>query len=160
MATCTKCGAALADHAANCSSCGAPVGEGAGTTRAGAMSGLSMPGIAFNVAGLLCYILWPVACIFFLIFGPYNKDEFVRFHAYQAVFLGLAGIAVAIALGILTSILALIPVAGVVLGSLLWIAYAIVLLGLVIFFMLKAYNGVQYRIPLVGDLAARRAEKL
>ncbi len=160
MATCTKCGAAVADDAAFCSSCGSPAGAGSGTSPAGATSGLSMPGIASNVAALLCYILWPVACFFFLMVGPYNKDKFVRFHAFQAVFLGLAGIGVAIALSIMTSILGLVPVLGWIVSFLAWILFGIGLIGLVIFVMYKAYNGERYRILVVGDLAARQSEKL
>jgi uncharacterized membrane protein len=160
MATCKNCGAALADGAAFCSSCGSRAESGAGTAPAGEAPGLSLPGIAFNVAGLLCYILWPVACVFFLIFAPYNRDKFVRFHAFQAVFLGVAGVGVAIALLVMTSILGLIPVVGWLLGSLAWILFALGLIGLVILLMYKAYQGVQYRIPLIGDMAAQQAEKL
>lgn len=160
MATCTKCGAALANGAAFCSSCGSPADASAGKASAGTTSGLSLPGIAFNVAGLLSYLLWPVACIFFLIFGPYNRNRFVRFHAYQSLFLGLAGIAVAIALSIVTSILSLIPLIGWILSSLAWMIFGVGLLGLAIFLMYKAYNGQWYRAPLIGDLAAQQAEKV
>lgn len=124
------------------------------------MSVLNLPGIASNVAGLLCYILWPVASVFFLIFGPYNKDTFVRFHAFQGLFLGLAAIGVGIALSILTSILALIPLVGWLLSSLMWMVFGFGLLGLAISLMYKAYNGQWYRVPLIGDLAARRAGKV
>ncbi len=160
MATCGKCGAALANDAVFCSSCGSPARASAGTTPAGAASGLSLPGIASNVAGLLCYILWPVACIFFLIFGPYNKDKFVRFHAFQSLFLGLVAMGVAFALGIMTSILALIPVIGWILDTLVWTVYGAGLLGLAIFLIYKAYNGERYRVPVIGDRAAQQAEKL
>jgi len=159
MATCTKCGAALADDAVFCSSCGSPARAGVGPSQPGAASGVSMPGIASNVAGLLCYILWPVACIFFLLLGPYNRDRFVRFHAFQSLFLGLAAIAVAMALGIMTSILALIPVIGWIMDTLAWAVYGAGLLILAIFLMYKAYNGERYRVTLIGDLAAQRAEK-
>ncbi len=160
MASCRNCGAALSYGAAFCSSCGARVEDGNGTTPPGETAGLSLPGIAYNIAGLLCYILWPVACVFFLIFAPYNRDRFVRFHAFQAVFLGVAGIGIAIALLIMTSILGLIPVVGWILGSLAWIVFAMGLIGVVILLMYKAYQGVQYRVPLIGDMAAQQAEKV
>lgn len=126
----------------------------------GGKSGLELPGIAYNVAGLLCYILWPVASILFLLVGPYNKNKFVRFHAFQAAFLGLAGIVAAIALQILTSILALIPLLGWIVGSLVWIAYGITLLVLVILLVVKAYNGERYSVPVIGDLATEQADKI
>lgn len=160
MATCAKCGATLADGVAFCSSCGARAEKSAGPAAAPEVAGLNLPGIDSNVAGLLCYILWPVASFFFLYCGPYNKNRFVRFHAFQAVFLGLAGVGTAIALSIMTSILGLIPLAGWILGSLVWILFATGLIGLVILLMYKAYQGVEYRIPLIGEMAFQQAEKM
>ena len=121
---------------------------------------MNLPGIAYNVAGLLCYILWPVACIIFLLVGPYNRNRFVRFHAFQAAFLGLAGILVAMALLIVTSILSLIPLLGWLMSSLVWMVYGTGLLVLAIVLMYKAYNGEQYRLPVIGELAVRQAENL
>jgi uncharacterized membrane protein len=91
--------------------------------------------------------------------GPYNRDRFVRFHAFQAIFLGLAGIVVAIALVILTTILGMIPVIGWIMDSLVWLAYGAVLLVLAILLMYRAYNGEQYSIPVIGDLAFQQAGK-
>lgn len=125
-----------------------------------ATSGLELPGIAYNVAGLLCYILWPVASIFFLLFGPYNRNRFVRFHAFQAIFLGLAGIVVAGALQIVTSILALVPLLGWIAGGLIWIAFSITVLIVVIVLMYKAYNGEWTSMPVIGSLARQQADKL
>lgn len=139
-------------------SAGSPAGTG--TRQPGRKSNLEIPGIAYNVAGLLCYILWPIACIFFLLIGPYNRNRFVRFHAFQAIFLGLAGIVVAVALQVMTSILALIPIIGWIVGGLIWIAYGITLLVLVIMLMYKAYNGEQYAVAVIGDLARQQSEKM
>ena len=133
---------------------------GAGASPSGGVPALNLPGIAYNVAGLLCYILWPVACIIFLLVGPYNRNRFVRFHAFQAAFLGLAGILVAMALLIVTSILSLIPLLGWLMSSLVWMVYGTGLLVLAIVLMYKAYNGEQYRLPVIGELAVRQAENL
>lgn len=133
MTTCAKCGATLADNANFCVSCGARVGA----SQTVATGGATGTGIPPNIAALLCYILWPVACILFLVLDPYRRDKFVRFHAYQALYLGLVGAGVAIALSIVT-----------------------VILGLVIFLMYKAYSGERYWVPGVGKLAAQKAEKL
>jgi uncharacterized membrane protein len=101
-----------------------------------------------------------VACIFFLLVGPYNKNRFVRFHAFQATFLGLGAIVVGIALQVMTSILALIPILGWIVDVLVWIVYSITILVLVIVLIYKAYNGEQYSIPVIGNLARQQAEKL
>ncbi|HET9177092.1 MAG TPA: hypothetical protein VFQ24_01905 [Terriglobia bacterium] len=123
-----------------------------------APSGFDLPGIDFNVAGLLCYILWPVAPIFFLLVGPYNRNRFVRFHAFQAAFLWLAGIAVAIALRIVTSILGLVPVLGWVASGFIWITFTISFFSLVITLTYKAYNGEWYSAPMIGNFARQQAE--
>jgi len=156
MATCAKCGAILSSDAVFCSSCGSSTGAG---TPPASGSGLNFPGIAANVAGLLCYLLWPVASIFFLIAGPYNKDKFVRFHAYQSLLLGVAAIAVGFALSILTAIVGLIPILGWLVSSIAWIIFALCLLALAVLMMSKAYNGERYKLPVIGDVAFRNAEK-
>src|SRR5262245_57706803 len=43
-----------------------------------------------NVAGMLCYPLSFITGILFLVLAPYNKDRFVRFHAWQSIFFSLA----------------------------------------------------------------------
>jgi uncharacterized membrane protein len=158
MATCAKCGATLTDDANFCVSCGAPVRARAGAGPAETTAGAAR--LPSNIAALLCYILWPVACILFLVLDPYRRDKFVRFHAYQALYLVLVGIGLGIALRIPTTILKLIPVLGWVLNFLVWSAYGAGVFGLVLFVMYKAYRGEQYRIPLIGILAAQKAEKL
>ena len=43
-----------------------------------------------NVAGALAYLFAPLGGVLFLVLEPYNKDRFVRFHAFQSIFFGLA----------------------------------------------------------------------
>jgi uncharacterized membrane protein len=154
----------VAAGAVYCSSCGSPVSAGTpagtGAPQPGRKSSLEMPGIAYNVAGLLCYILWPVASALFLLIGPYSRNRFVRFHAFQAIFLGLGAIFVGVALQIMTSILALIPILGWIAGGLIWIAFGITMLILVIMLMYKSYNGEQYSVAVIGNLARQQSEKM
>jgi uncharacterized membrane protein len=157
MASCAKCGATLGDNAAFCAACGTSAGANAGASQAAAPASATGSGIPPNIAALLCYIVWPIICVLFLILEPYNKDKFVRFHAFQSLFLGLFSIGLAIGLVILTTILALIPVLGWILNFLVWIAYTVIVFGLVIFLMYKAYNRELYMLPWVGKLAAQQA---
>jgi uncharacterized membrane protein len=156
----------LAPDVVYCSSCGTPVSAQAGrssedgSAQPRSTSGMELPGIAFNVAGLLSYLLWPVAGIFFLLAGPYNRSRFVRFHAFQALFLGLGAFIVAIALQVMTSILALIPILGWIAGVLIWIAYGITILIVAVMLMYKAYNGEQYSVAVIGNLARQQSEKM
>jgi uncharacterized membrane protein len=84
----------------------------------------------------------------------------VRFHAFQALFLGLGGIVVAVGLQIMTSILALVPVLGWIADALIWIAFGVTFLVVVIVSMYKAYNGEWYSLPVIGNLAREQADKL
>ena len=52
-------------------------------------------GLSDNAAGAIAYITI-IPAIIFLLVEPYNKSSFVRFHAWQSIFLGIAAIAVGI----------------------------------------------------------------
>ncbi|MFC1921266.1 DUF4870 domain-containing protein [Chloroflexota bacterium] len=102
-------------------------------------------GLDENIAGLLCYALAWVSGLVILLLETENK--IVRFHALQSIItfgvLMVAGI-----------ILGWIPVIGIltswaisVLGFILWIVL-----------MVKSYQGVKYKLPLVGDYAEKRAD--
>ena len=62
----------------------------------------AQPGMAENVAGLLCYVLgWVTGIIFFLI----DKRPFVKFHAAQSLAFHVALIVIFPALGIFLGML-------------------------------------------------------
>ena len=100
-------------------------------------------GLTANVAGLLCYVLGWVSGLAFILIEKENK--FVRFHAIQSIYvfgaLTIAGI-----------ILGWIPFVGLVLS---WL---ISVLGLVLWIvlMVKAYQGIMYKLPGAGNLAEKR----
>ncbi|MGH9755474.1 MAG: zinc-ribbon domain-containing protein, partial [Blastocatellia bacterium] len=54
-----------------------------------------------NVAGMLCYPLSFITGILFLALTPYNRDSFVRFHAWQSIFFFLALLVLSFALRII-----------------------------------------------------------
>jgi uncharacterized membrane protein len=101
-------------------------------------------GLSENVAGLLCYLGAWVTGIIFLILEP--KNRFVRFHAMQSIvtFAGLSIIGFVIALmpGILLFVETTIRAGLGLLSFILWIVL-----------MVKAYQGVLYKLPVAGDLA-------
>jgi len=112
-------------------------------------------GLAPNVASLLCYICMPITSIIFMLLEKENKD--VQFHAWQATTFGVGYIVVIIAIEILSAILgAAVSFLGVIIGLL------VPIVGLVAFVvwiicLVKAYQGEQWRIPYVGDFAAKKA---
>lgn len=93
-------------------------------------------GLSKNVAGALCYLLgWITGLVFLLI---EKEDKFVRFHAMQSV----------VTFGILT-VASFAPLVGWILSPF------IAIIGLVLWLVLlvKAYQGEEFELPVVGKLA-------
>jgi uncharacterized membrane protein len=107
-----------------------------------------------NVAGLLCYPLFFITGILFLVLTPYNRDRFVRFHAFQSIFLFAAYLALAIALGIVGAIMPW-PFRALLSG----VPKLVLLVGTV-WGMYQAYKGERFKLPVIGDLAESQADKL
>ena len=122
-------------------------------------------GLAPNVAALVSYIWIPVTSILVLVTEKENRA--VRFHAFQSLFLGLGVFAFTIVLSIIIGVLTL--VAGAVSASmgilvsiaslLVWLVIAVALLGVWILCLVKAYRNEQYKLPIVGKIAERMANK-
>lgn len=109
-------------------------------------------GMSDNVAGCLAYMT-VIPAIIFLLVEPYNKKSFVRFHAWQCIFLALAWIVIDIAISILGLFGAYFLLIDIGLYSLVALAMIIVW----IMAILKALNGERYKLPVVGGLAERFA---
>ena len=155
MAFCAKCGAQLAEGTSFCVSCGAPVGASAGAPVTPVAAGTAM---SSNVAGLLTYILGFITGIIFLVIEPYKNDKFVRFHAFQSIFFNVALIVFWIVYTIVASILGFVSlgILAMVMG-LVALLITLAILAYWIFLMYKAYNSELYKIPFIGDLAAKQA---
>lgn len=110
-----------------------------------------------NVAGALAYLLGLVTGILFLVLEPYKKDGFVRFHAFQSIFLNIA----LIIFGIVWSNLIAMMVMSIgflwglvgLVGTLVYLAFFVLWL----LMMYKAYNQERYKLPIIGDIAERQA---
>ncbi|MGB9706753.1 MAG: DUF4870 domain-containing protein [Microgenomates group bacterium] len=99
-------------------------------------------GLPKNTAAALSYVLgWLTGIVFLLI----EKDPFVRFHAMQSI----------ITFGLLT-ILAMIPVVGWMLSPLVMIISFV--LWLVLIF--KAYQGEEFKLPVIGEFAKKQLGKI
>ncbi|MBX7149357.1 DUF4870 domain-containing protein [bacterium] len=120
-------------------------------------TGSSGSGLEPNVASLLCYVCTFVTGIVFLIIEKDNKQ--VRFHAWQAIVLGGASFVIQLGLSILGAILG--AIAGP-LAMIISIFVPVVWLAFLIFWivaMVKAYQGEQYKIPFIGDIAEKQNNK-
>jgi uncharacterized membrane protein len=143
---CASCGSLVAEEALVCASCGATVGQFVG---GGAAPATATTGLTERLAGALAYVTF-LPAIFFLLFEPYNKNPFVRFHSFQCIFLTGAGFVLSFASALLSSAFGL---AGLLMFPLLCLAG----IGLSIVLIMQAYRGLIFKLPVIGDLAEKRA---
>ncbi len=168
MPFCSSCGTDVAG-VQFCSKCGQPVEEGAGDSPS---STASEPGAAPEAppaaaaaasSGGDDKVLGPVAyltiipAIIFLLIEPYNKNHFIRFHSLQCLLLAAAAVSLSIANMILSTALAFIPVVGWLISLLLSLAVTVGIFGAWIIAAIKAFNGEEFRLPVIGDIAAKHA---
>jgi uncharacterized membrane protein len=156
MPFCAKCGAAVDGQF--CPKCGTPMGAAPASNPPPAPGAVTVIGLDDNLAGALCYLGGFITGIIFLLIEPYNRRPFVRFHAFQSIFLCVAWIILAIAfripfiiLGAIHSVwLIFLPLRMVfgLLGFLLWL-----------FCMYKAYNREWFQLPIIGPAAAKQAPR-
>ena len=149
MAFCSGCGAQLADGATICASCGKgqSVGGGAAAAPAASPASTQSSGLNDNVAGLLAYLFIPA--IIFLVVEPFNKNKFVRFHAFQGLFLGLFSI-------VGHTVLTFIPV----LGWILLPFFSLAIFVIAVIAAVKAFQNQKWSIPVIGPLAQQQADSV
>jgi len=151
MAFCSACGASVPDNTAFCPSCGKSQGTAAGQTTPAAQPVAGTEGLSENVAGALCYLVgWITGLIFFFV----DKRRSVRWHAAQSIVIFGGLTIVSWALGVMFS---------ATLFSGAWAAWSLIsllhsvlwLLGLVLWIlcMVKAYQGVMFRVPVAAGIA-------
>lgn len=163
MAFCGNCGATISQQTGFCGSCGQPTGIGMQPRAAVAQTAVVGPpvaassGLTSNVAAALAYALGFITGILFLAIEPYKHDRFVRFHAMQSVIYSVGCIVFSIAWSIVVAVisefstwigLAMFPIRMVI---------SLGFFGLWIYCMFQAYNRREFRIPFIGNLAAKQA---
>jgi uncharacterized membrane protein len=150
MAFCSTCGAQIADGTTTCAVCAGRVATAPAVPQASA----SVGGMTDNVAGMLAYITI-IPAIVFLVIEPFNKNRFVRFHAWQSIFFNVAWIALWIALQIVVHV----PF----FGWLTILVWPLVMLGgfiVWIVLVMKANQNQMFKLPVIGDLAEKQASAM
>lgn len=154
MAFCNKCGNQLPDGANNCPNCGAPVG-GAQQNAQGFVN--NMMNTADSTAqfdpqdindnkgmSVLAYI----GFLFLVPLLACPNSKFARYHTNQGLVLFLLELAI----GVVTSIFAFIPVIGPIIGGLISAVGGIFTLVLMILGIINAAQGQAKELPLIGKI--------
>ncbi len=132
-------------------------------------TGKSALGLDGNIAAALGY---PIGIIAIICLIMEKENRFVKFHALQSILLHVGFIVVAIALSVLGTILAIAGVAasaatnsgafggliGMLIG-LVWLVLVLAYVGGLIFAAVKSYGGAEFKLPVIGNMAEKFANK-
>jgi len=122
-------------------------------------SGPTNIGVAPNVGGLLCYIPCCIGFFFSIVVAVIEKQSrFVRFHAFQSLLLHAGMVVLSLGLFMVSLVLAF---ANIGFLNLLLIPIRMLLglaiLAVLIILMIKANNGEEYELPVIGEMARKWA---
>jgi uncharacterized membrane protein len=125
----------------------------------------SSTGLDENVAGLLSYVLGWISGLVFMLME--KESRFVRFHAVQALILGIIGLVFSFGSWIVWIIVAIIAsVLPDVVGMLVMAVVGLLMLAIVlailvgwIMGMVKAYQHQYFKLPLIGNFAEKFSAK-
>ncbi len=151
MPFCSQCGSQVQNTDVFCSKCGArqPV---AAPPRPAPSRPAADPfaGVSPRTASILCYVPWIgwIVAIVILASHRFRSDRYVRFHAFQGLYLFVAWLFVQ---WVVNPMLWFSEGPHIPIGGLL----QLVLLGLSIFMIIKASKDEAYSLPLLGELAER-----
>jgi uncharacterized membrane protein len=120
-----------------------------------AASAAEMPATSPNLNGFLAYVLGFISGIILLMNESTKHDRFVRFHAVQSIFFSVV-------LFVLWIIYVVLVIGLAIAGGLIFIEPFIRLVWLALYayylvIMSKAYHNELYKVPVIGDLAAKQA---
>jgi uncharacterized membrane protein len=156
---CSNCGTQNADNATFCTNCGkaisqpviaaTPAGTGPVITTSTAPAG-ALPNE--NVMGGIAYLTF-IPAIILLLIEPYNRNRFVRFHAWQEIWLSVARIVIWIATF-------WIPFSGFGIGFALRSLIGLLFFVAWLIAIINAFQGKMFKLPIIGDLAESQANKM
>lgn len=104
------------------------------------------PNVDPRLSALLSYLF---AFVGGIIFFATSKNSYVRFHAMQSILLSATIIVLTIGINIISLIIPFF-----VIISFDWILY-LIFFAISVVMLIKAYQGSQYKLPIIGDLAEK-----
>lgn len=121
-------------------------------------SAVSQPtasGLPANVAGALSYVLGPITGVAFLLLE--KENQFVRYHSAQSTAIGIILFIASIALSIVSSVLAVVPILGWIIALLAGMVFGLATFLLWLMLMWRAYQGQMWEAPVAGGLTRKIA---
>lgn len=115
----------------------------------------STSGLTDNAAGAIAYLTF-IPAVFFLVTEPYNRNSYVRFHAWQSILLSVAAIAVDI---VLSFVLVLALMFSPFLHLAAWRVIDLFWLAVWLVCVVNAAQGKRFKLPVIGILAEQQANK-
>ena len=113
-------------------------------------------GVAQNLSGLLCNVPCCIGFIFSIVAVVVEKEnKFVRFHAFQSLLLHGAAFVIFFGIQVLSIVVSMAVGALGSLISLVGMPVGVAFLGAQIFLMVKANENVQFKLPVIGDMASQ-----
>ena len=132
-------------------------------------TGKSALGLDGNLAAALGY---PIGIIAIICLIMEKENKFVKFHALQSILLHVAMIVVMIAVWIIGIIIAIAGVAAAaatnsgalgglagMLFGLIWLVVIVAYIGGLILAAVKSYQGLMFKLPVIGNMAEKFAGK-
>ena len=111
-------------------------------------------GVAPNVGGLLCYAPCCIGLVFSIVVVVMEKQSrFLRFHAFQGLLFMAAIVVLSVIVQVLGVVLQFLGTIASILGLVMGLGLGLVALIGTIFMMMKAYNGEEYELPVIGPMA-------
>jgi uncharacterized membrane protein len=110
-------------------------------------------GISDNGAGTLAYITF-IPAIVFLVMPPYNASSYVRFHAWQSIFLNAVAFLLWVAILIVSTVTMFF--APILMATIHFFIFLCLFAAWVVC-VIQALNGKRFQLPVIGALAAKQA---
>jgi uncharacterized membrane protein len=111
-------------------------------------------GLSDNAAGGIAYITL-IPAIVFLIIEPFKRSSYVRFHAWQSIFFFVAWAVIDILVGVVQNIVPSAVFLTLTVLQLVGLAIFVVW----IFVFVSAFGGKRLKLPIIGDLAEKQANR-
>src|SRR5580658_855555 len=118
------------------------------------MSDTNSYGLSDNAAGGIAY-LTIIPAIVFLIVAPFKSSSYVRFNAWQSIFLYVAWAVVHILIQVVQNLVPTVVFLTLTLWQLVDLAFFLV----VVIAFVSAFNGKRFVLPIIGGMAEKQSNR-